>query len=115
LTYSDELGCHLRENPARLSDITLVDDLYESSHYGVWISRCDECGQQYLACYVEIFDDSWSFYAPISEDEAVRLRIDPIHEDSVRVKELITSDLISCCPRLGNQVGLTGTTAPRTR
>jgi hypothetical protein len=82
----DSGHCHLRESPRRLANLVLEDELHDSSHYGVWLSRCPDCGQRYAGCSVEVFDDSWSFYAPIDDAEAAKLRA-----DYDRVKELIQS------------------------
>jgi hypothetical protein len=82
---------HLREDPQRAPELVVVTDLHESSHYGAWLLQCGRCDQVYLNCYVEAFDDSWSFYAPVSAEEAAQLRATTIHEDSPLVRELVTS------------------------
>jgi hypothetical protein len=67
-------NCHLFRPPIELTDIKWEEDLFESSHYDVWLGRCGDCGQQYVVCYIEVFDDSWSFYAQITDADLPALR-----------------------------------------
>ena len=91
MTSPTEFCSHVREEPQLAQRLQVLDELHDSSHYGAWLTQCRRCDQAYLACYTEVFDDSWSFYAPISDEEAAQVRATAIHEDSPLVRELITS------------------------
>lgn len=79
-------ACQLNEHPERLSLLEPVEQLVESSHYDVWLARCQECGGLYVGCFIEIWDDSWIFYARIQRDEGAMIRA-----DSERARELISA------------------------
>jgi hypothetical protein len=68
--------CHLEQSPASLSDLERVEELFESSHYDVWVARCKKCGALYVGCYIEVSDASWSFYAQVDDQELIKLRSD---------------------------------------
>ena len=55
-----------------LDDLRLVEvaSLYVDSHEGAGLERCEVCGAIYLRAWNEVFDDTWRYYSPVSEEEA---------------------------------------------
>ena len=62
-------------------DLERIEQLVECSHYAVWFARCKDCGALYVCCYIEVWDASWSFYAPVERDELFTVRSE---KDEVR-------------------------------
>ncbi len=75
-------ACHLLAKPALLGAQSWhrVSALYEESHESASICACDDCGQLYLYCWVEVRDDNWGFAAPITQEEAGDLRTAARHD-----------------------------------
>lgn len=55
-----------------LDDLRLVEvaSLYVDSHEGAGLERCEVCGAIYLRAWNEVYDDTWRYYSPVSEEEA---------------------------------------------
>lgn len=54
-----------------------LENIYDSYRWRVDIEVCNKCRQLYAHCYVEVFDDGWSFWCPIEASEIESLRKDP--------------------------------------
>lgn len=55
-----------------LDELRLVEvaSLYLDSHEGAGLERCEICGAIYLRAWHEVYDDTWRYYSPVSEEEA---------------------------------------------
>lgn len=55
-----------------LDELSLVEvaSLYLDSHEGAGLERCEVCGAIYLRAWNEVYDDTWRYYSPVSEEEA---------------------------------------------
>ena len=67
------MGCELcqREVISRKNlPFEALSELYSDSHDGAYLWRCSACGQLFLKYWVEIFEDIWGYWVPVSEEEA---------------------------------------------
>lgn len=80
--------CLMKKKELSLEDLRQlkhVDTLIDSSHFSLSLMVCPECRQMYLHCSIEILDweegddDDWSFYTPVTDQEADMVRL----EDSI--------------------------------
>lgn len=88
------MACHLFDKtPLTVEDLKgleTVQTIYDSSHYSVWISRCNECGQLYAVSFEEEVDweegndKCWNFYVPIESYD-----IPPIELDTTQISALM--------------------------
>lgn len=78
--------CAVTESESKPASLEKLENLYDSYRWRVDIEVCSKCGQLYAYCYVEVFDDSWSFWCPIEASEIAVLRTDP-----ERIKAMIDS------------------------
>lgn len=58
-----------------------VKSFVNSDHFDLYLCTCKECGQLYIACFVEITttdfeDDYWNFWVPITNDEVEEIGSD---------------------------------------
>jgi hypothetical protein len=55
-----------------LDDLRLVEvtSFYSDSHEGAGLEQCEICGAIYLRAWHEVYDDTWRYYSPVSEEEA---------------------------------------------
>lgn len=55
-----------------LDELRLVEmeSLYLDSHEGAGLERCEVCGAIYLRAWLEVYDDTWRYLSPVSEEEA---------------------------------------------
>lgn len=55
-----------------LDELRLVEmeSLYLDSHEGAGLERCELCGANYVRAWLEVYDDIWRYYSPVSEEEA---------------------------------------------
>jgi len=67
---------------------TRTDWLASDSHEGVGFSRCLGCEDRWLNFWVEIFDDQWLYWSPMTPEDEARLRAE---KDSYKVYEIARS------------------------
>jgi len=62
--------CSRKGIPVEELRLATTEELYMDSHEGASIARCELCATPYLCAWMEVFDDTWGYYRPVSQEEA---------------------------------------------
>lgn len=57
-------------------DVGPREELYDDERLAIALVRCEECGQTFVHQFVEVWEDPWSFWARVSDEEAALVRED---------------------------------------
>jgi hypothetical protein len=66
--------CHLFNIETYPRALKLLETIEQSYHFSLNLFQCENCGQIFVYTFVELWDDSWSFWAPISLEEVQQIK-----------------------------------------